>query len=47
MGPSRAVEEVTAVTLVRFEEFFQTEHVRRPGPSTSSPAARPRPTSSH
>lgn len=28
MGPSRAVEEVTAVTLVRFEEFFQTEHVR-------------------
>ena len=28
MGPSGAVEEVTAVTPVRFEEFFQTEHVR-------------------
>lgn len=28
MGPSGAVEEVTAVTVVRFDEFFQAEHVR-------------------
>ena len=28
MGPSGALEEVTAVTDLRFEEFFQAEHVR-------------------
>jgi RNA polymerase sigma-70 factor (ECF subfamily) len=28
MGPSGALEEVTAVTVLRFEEFFQVEHVR-------------------
>jgi RNA polymerase sigma-70 factor (ECF subfamily) len=28
MGPSEALEEVTAVTVLRFEEFFQAEHVR-------------------
>jgi RNA polymerase sigma-70 factor, ECF subfamily len=28
MGPSGALEEVTAVADLRFEEFFQAEHVR-------------------
>jgi DNA-directed RNA polymerase specialized sigma24 family protein len=28
MGSSETLEEVTAVTDLRFEEFFQTEHVR-------------------
>jgi RNA polymerase sigma-70 factor (ECF subfamily) len=28
MGPSGALEEVTAVTVLGFEEFFQAEHVR-------------------
>ena len=28
MGPSGALEEVTAVAVLRFEEFFQAEHVR-------------------
>jgi RNA polymerase sigma-70 factor (ECF subfamily) len=28
MGSSGALEEVTAVTVLSFEEFFQTEHVR-------------------
>ena len=28
MGPSGALEEVTAVANLRFEEFFQAEHVR-------------------
>jgi RNA polymerase sigma factor (sigma-70 family) len=28
MGPSGALEEVTAVAVLSFEEFFQAEHVR-------------------